>query len=130
MTVQAFKRTSMSSEATSDGYRSAARESFCDPGGGNPLAAKGTLGRVMVQLKSDAVASEWLHVFDKAAALVGGDVPIIPPVEVLPGQTVTLDLEPDAIVFSSGLRIALSTSDTFAASATAKGLFLVKFSRS
>jgi hypothetical protein len=129
MALIVHKRLGSDNEGELAGYGSAARESACDPGAGAPLALTGTFYSAEVQLQSTAGAAEWLFVFDKLGALAGADVPIVPPVQVPVGGKVAIDLGSDGVRFSAGLRVALSTSDTFAASATAKGLFRVKFAK-
>ncbi len=111
------------------GYRSSARESACDPGGGAALAESGLFLRAEVQLQSNAGGAEWLFVFDRASALEAGTIPLVPPVKVEVGSTSVINHEVGGVRFTSGLRVALSTSDTFAASSSAKGLFVVKFLR-
>jgi hypothetical protein len=128
MGVARFKRFAANNDQEFDGYKSDARESACAAGAS--LAAKGMLLSVRVQLQSNAAADEWLFIVDKAGALAGADVPIHPPIRLSPGQAVDINFEPDALRFDVGLKIAMSTSDTFAASATNKALFLVKFARS
>lgn len=121
-----FKRVASNNDQEFDGYRSTSREKAANATA--VIATKGFLHRVEVQLKSDAAADYWLHVFDKATTPGAGDIGIVPPVKVTKGSNAARDLLPDGIEFTLGLWVMLSTTeDGYTAPGDDKGIFSIQY---
>jgi len=125
--VVKFKRFGSNNDQDFDGYRSTSREKAANATA--VLATKGFLLRAEVQLKSDAAADLWLHVFDKASIPNAGDIGIVPPVKVTKGSNVARDFLPDGIEFTAGLWVMLSTTEDGYTAPDEKGIFSVEFVR-